>query len=345
MNKSRDPLLKVWKKGRPSLKVRQRKAELYREKKNAVTMQKLEQKWEDIKRSFTDQAPTAYNSTSGNSIVKLNQDISIRRTGQLEYQSFDDTLLLSFDSPNDVNLEEEDFSVYPDFEELYEQLKPQHQWYLLEHEGTVHEIYEECKRLHAKTVTPPQTEHVSPVVSETVIESKSIPMPRSPEYHPETTPVVSAICSKKFPTLSQPIFKSNGGFVINGNNFTASSKKAIFSEHFGFDSILIYAGPGNGKTFFIEQYKAFSHIFADTDDLSYGVDGKQVILTNRPDLLLKNKQLLTIAFLPPRVIWDSRCFSKCGKRWQPNWYPIDEVQHAHIVFTGTGYLSDYFIIA
>lgn len=78
-------------------------------------------------------------------------------------------------------------------------------------------------------------------------------------------------------------------------------------------SVVLYAGPGSGKTSLIKsvppQYRG--NIY-DTDHMRAGdkVPPYSLVLTNRPDVLVSSPGL-RLAFLPYKACWEAQCLTKC----------------------------------
>lgn len=111
----------------------------------------------------------------------------------------------------------------------------------------------------------------------------------------------------------------------------------------GRDSLLIYAGPGSGKTEWIKSLRLrryFGRIF-DTDHMSPGfkVPPKSLVFTNRPDVL-EQYDGTKIAFLPFRRHWLRLCSTKCPNV-HDSWYD-DAIRRIHgcILIRRNAYIGD-----
>lgn len=86
-------------------------------------------------------------------------------------------------------------------------------------------------------------------------------------------------------------------------------------------SLVIYAGPGSGKTTAIMQLDpAFRGSVYDTDHMRPNqiVNRHSVILTNRPEVLV-NSLGTKLAFLPFKRHWMKQCLTKCPNA-KEKWY-------------------------
>lgn len=89
------------------------------------------------------------------------------------------------------------------------------------------------------------------------------------------------------------------------------------------DSVIVYAGPGSGKTESIKELRrryGFRITIRDTDHMKIGdiVPSRSILFTNRPDVLM-NYDGIKIAFLPYRRHWIQQCSSKCPGTMD-SWY-------------------------
>lgn len=87
----------------------------------------------------------------------------------------------------------------------------------------------------------------------------------------------------------------------------------------GSDVILVYSAPGHGKTTFYDGLPdTVKHCVVDTDYLSGKIPDHSIVLTNRPELIARNRGV-SFAFMSPRLVWNHRVSKKCASI-KPTWY-------------------------
>lgn len=113
----------------------------------------------------------------------------------------------------------------------------------------------------------------------------------------------------------------------------------------GSDCVVIYGGPGSGKTECIKNIRkkrGKTVIIRDTDHLKSGqkVPANSVLFTNRHDIFNKYHGGLKIAFLPFRRHWLRQCLEKCPDT-KDSWYDdtVGNIRRS-LVIRRNCYLSD-----
>lgn len=87
----------------------------------------------------------------------------------------------------------------------------------------------------------------------------------------------------------------------------------------GSDVVLVYSAPGHGKTTFYDGlHESVKKCVVDTDYLSGVIPDHSIVLTNRPELIARNRGV-SFAFMSPRLVWNHRVSKKCSSI-APTWY-------------------------
>lgn len=115
------------------------------------------------------------------------------------------------------------------------------------------------------------------------------------------------------------------------------------NKHVGIKShVCIYAGPGMGKTTFINKENLKGFIY-DTDDVESWSPSDSII-TNKHDLLQYAD--IPIGILVPRRTWEERARTKVGSRLKRSWYNdvLESLKKSGaLIITTEGFVSDVLV--
>lgn len=148
------------------------------------------------------------------------------------------------------------------------------------------------------------------------------------------------------PVWENGVYLQGGRVVINLNAFSTTKRKRTLclDDPIPKDNIILYAGPGNGKTHLLTSLKkSYLQRIIDTDDWKWAWPKKALIVTNRHELIKSNPQCFSIAFVSSRPTWSVRCASKCSN-FVDSWFPPEGALYASLRIKGEGYLSKYLSI-